>query len=160
MKYAILGPKGRINRTSDTEPKAVAEGATAVEITDEQAATVEAGKTSEPKVFYFLKEGELVTAEDIRKEQVATRPKPAKPAITAEKHIEREGFPAIRLVTLMDLEGKLAEAGKTSAKLVAVRSWLDAVLGAFAADPEPSNQWPEAPFGFEETVQDAASKLV
>jgi hypothetical protein len=156
MKYAILGPKGRINRISDTEPKALAEGATVVEITDEQAATVEAGKTSEPKVFYFLKDGELVTAEDFRKDQVAARPKPA---ITAEKHIEREGFPAIRLVTLMDLEGKLAEAGKTSAKLVAVRSWLDAVLGAFAANPEPSNQWPKAPFGFEETVQDAASKL-
>jgi hypothetical protein len=155
MKYAILGPKGRINRISDNKPKA--EGATVVEITDEQAATVEAGKTSEPKVFYFLKDGELVTAEDFRKEQVAARPKPA---ITAEKHIEREGFPAIRLVTLMDLEGKLAEAGKTSAKLVAVRSWLDAVLGAFAANPEPSNQWPKAPFGFEETVQDAASKLV
>jgi hypothetical protein len=157
MKYAILGPKGRINRISDNEPKALAEGATVVEITDEQAATVEAGKTSEPKVFYFLKEGELVTAENFRKEQVAARPKPA---ITAEKHIEREGFPAIRLVTLMDLEGKLAEAGKTSAKLVAVRSWLDAVLGAFAANPEPSNEWPKAPFGFEETVQDAASKLV
>jgi hypothetical protein len=154
MKYAILGPKGRINRTSDTEPKA--EGATVVEITDEQAATVESGKTSEPKVFYFLKDGELVTAENFRKEQLAARPKPA---ITAEKHIEREGFPAIRLVTLMDLEGKLAEAGKTSAKLVAVRSWLDAVLGAFAANPEPSNEWPKAPFGFEETVQDAASKL-
>jgi hypothetical protein len=154
MKYAILGPKGRINRISDTEPKV--EGATVVEITDEQAATVEAGKTSEPKVFYFLKDGELVTAEDFRKEQLAARPKPV---ITAEKHIEREGFPAIRLVTLMDLEGKLAEAGKTSAKLVAVRSWLDAVLGAFAANPEPSNQWPKAPFGFEETVQDAASKL-
>jgi len=154
MKYAILGPKGRINRISDNKPKA--EGVTVVEITDEQAATVEAGKTSEPKVFYFLKDGELVTAEDFRKEQIAARPKPA---ITAEKHIEREGFPAIRLVTLMDLEGKLAEAGKTSAKLVAVRSWLDAVLGAFAANPEPSNEWPKAPFGFEETVQDAASKL-
>jgi hypothetical protein len=154
MKYAILGPKGRINRTRDTEPKA--EGATVVEITDEQAATVEAGKTSEPKVFYFLKDGELVTAEDFRKEQLAARPKPV---ITAEKHIEREGFPAIRLVTLMDLEGKLAEAGKTSAKLVAVRSWLDAVLGAFAAKPEPNNEWPKAPFGFEETVQQAATNL-
>jgi hypothetical protein len=153
MKYAIVGPMGRINRISDTQPKAVAEGATVVELTDEQAATVEAGKTSEPKVFYFLKEGELVTAEDFRKEQVAASP------TTAEKHIEREGFPAIRLVTLMDLEGKLAEAGKTSAKLVAVRSWLDAVLGAFAANPEPSNQWPKAPFGFEETVQDAVGYL-
>jgi hypothetical protein len=156
MKYAILGPKGRINRISDTEPTALAEGATAVEITDEQAAIVEAGKTSEPKVFYFYKDGELLTMAEHREQQIAARPKPA---VTAEKHIEREGFPAIRLVTLMDLEGKLAEAGKTSAKLVAVRSWLDAVLGAFAANPEPRNDWPEAPFGFEETVQEAVEDL-
>jgi hypothetical protein len=78
---------------------------------------------------------------------------------TAEDHIEREGFPAMRLVALMDLEGKLATAGKTSAKLVAVRSWLDLILGAFAFDPEPRNDWPTAPFGFEETVQDAAISL-
>jgi non-canonical (house-cleaning) NTP pyrophosphatase len=59
----------------------------------------------------------------------------------------------------MDLEGKLAEAGKTSAKLTAVRAWLDTILGAFAANPEPRNDWPKAPFGFEETVQDAAMSL-
>jgi|688.fasta_scaffold03885_2 hypothetical protein len=157
MKYAIIGPKGAINRISDTEPKAVAEGATVVEITDEQAAIVQAGRTSEPKVFYFYKNGELVTMAEHREQLIAARPKPA---VTAEKHIEREGYPAIRLVTLMDLEGKLAEAGKTSAKLTAVRSWLDAILGAFAANPEPRNDWPNAPFGFEETVQDAASKLL
>jgi hypothetical protein len=156
MKYAILGPKGRINRISDNEPKALAEGASVVQITDEQAATVEAGRTSEPKVFYFYKNGELLTVAEHIAAQAAARPKPA---ITAEKHIEREGFPAIHLVTLMDLEGKLARAGKTSAKLTAVRSWLDAILGAFAANPEPSNQWPKAPFGFEETVQDATSNL-
>jgi hypothetical protein len=157
MKYAIIGPKGAINRISDTEPKAIAEGATVVEITDEQAATVQAGRTSEPKVFYFYKNGELVTMAEHREQLIAARPKPA---VTAEKHIEREGFPAIRLVTLMDLEGKLAEAGKTSAKLTAVRAWLDMILGAFASNPEPRNDWPKAPFGFEETVQEAASKLL
>jgi hypothetical protein len=157
MKYAIIGPKGAINRISDTEPKAVAEGATVVEITDEQAATVQAGRTSEPKVFYFYKNGELVTMAEHREQLIAARPKPA---VTAEKHIEREGYPAIRLVTLMDLEGKLAEAGKTSAKLTAVRSWLDAIFGAFAANPEPRNDWPKAPFGFEETVQDAAANII
>lgn len=157
MKYAIIGPKGAINRISDTEPKAVAEGATVVEITDEQAATVQAGRTSEPKVFYFYKNGELVTMAEHREQLIAARPKPA---VTAEKHIEREGYPAIRLVTLMDLEGKLAEAGKTSAKLTAVRAWLDTILGAFAANPEPRNDWPKAPFGFEETVQDAAANII
>ena len=79
----------------------------------------------------------------------------AEQAVTAEKHIEHEGYPAIRLVTLMDLESKLGKAGKTCAKLAAVRLWLDMILGAFAANPEPRNDWPAVPFGFEETVQEA-----
>lgn len=157
MKYAITGPRGAIFRITDSEPQSVATDATVVEITDEQAATVETGKASEPKVLYFLKDGQLLTQQEFREQQIAALPKPA---ITAEKHIEREGFPAIRLVTLMDLEGRLAQAGKTSAKLTAVRSWLDLILGAFAANPDPRNDWPKAPFGFEETVQEAASKLV
>ncbi len=156
MKYAIIGPLGAINRISDTEPKAVAEGASVVQITNEQAAIIEIGRTSEPKVRYFYKDGSLVTAQAYREQQIAARPRPA---ITAEKWIERQGFPAIRLVTLMDLEGKLATAGKTSTKLTAVRSWLDTILGAFATSPEPRNDWPIAPFGFEETVAQAASKL-
>jgi hypothetical protein len=160
MKYAIIGPRGAINRISDTEPQNVAEGATVVEITDEQAATVEAGRASEPKVFYFYKEGELLTAQEHREQQIAARPKPPKPSVSAEKHIEREGFPAIRLVTLMDLEGKLAQAGKTSAKLTAVRAWLDGILAAFAANPEPRNDWPGTPFGFEETVGEAMANLI
>jgi len=157
MKYAIIGPRGAIYRISDTEPQNVAEGATVVEITDEQAATVQSGKTSEPKVFYFYKEGELLTAQEYREQQIALRPKPL---VSAEKHIEREGFPAIRLVTLMDLEGKLAQAGKTSAKLTAVRAWLDGILAAFAANPEPRNDWSGTPFGFEETVGEAMANLI
>lgn len=156
MKYAVIGPRGAINRISDTEPKAVPESASVVEITDEQASLVQVGRASEPKVFYFYKDGQLVTIGEHREQIVAARPKPA---VTAEKHIEREGYPAIRLVTLMDLEGKLAEAGKTSAKLSTVRSWLDMILGAFAANPEPRNDWPKAPFGFAETVQEAAGSL-
>jgi hypothetical protein len=157
MKYAITGPRGAIFRITDSEPQSVAPQAIVVEITDEQAATVEASQTSEPKVLYFLKDGQLLTQQEFREQQIAALPKPA---ITAEKHIDREGFSAIRLVTLLDLESKLAQAGKTSAKLTAVRSWLDLILGAFAANPDPRNDWPKAPFGFEETVQEAASKLV
>ena len=156
MNYAIIGPKGRINRLTKEIPANLPEGVTAVEISDEQAATVEAGRISEPKAFYFYKEGELVTLREHQEQEIAARPRPA---ITAEKWIERQGFPAIRLVTLMDLEGKLAAGGKTSAKLTAVRSWLDTILGAFATNPAPRNDWPIAPFGFEETVAQAASKL-
>ena len=156
MNYAIIGPKGRINRLTKEIPANLPEGVTAVEISDEQAATVEAGRISEPKAFYFYKEGELVTLQEHREQQIAARPKPA---ITAEKWIERQGFPAIRLVTLMDLEGKLAAAGLTTPKLIAVRGWLDTVLATFAANPVPRNDWASAPYGFEETVAEAVGTM-
>lgn len=159
MNYAIIGPQGGVNRVTDKEPQNLAEGATVVEISENQAQQIKDGLAATPKVFFVYKEGEFLTREEWREQQIASRPKPPKPAVTAEKHIEREGYPAIRLVTLMDLEGKLAQAGKTSAKLTAVRGWLDAILGAFAANPEPRNDWPKAPFGFEETAQDAAFQL-
>jgi len=59
MKYAILGPRGGINRISETEPQFVQEGHTVVEITDEQAATVQAGRNATPKVVYFWISGRL-----------------------------------------------------------------------------------------------------
>ena len=174
MNYAILGPKGRINRLTETEPNLLPENASIVQITDDQKNIVEAGRNTTPPTFYFYIDGQLVTQQEINEERraeqqaaqeqrraerlaaLAARPRPT---ISAERHIEREGFPAIRLVTLMDLEGKMVAAGEISAKLLAVRAWLDSILGAFAAAPEPRNDWPKAPFGFEETVQDAASKL-
>jgi hypothetical protein len=160
MNYAILGPKGRINRLTEIEPNLLPENASIVQITDDQKNIVEAGRNTTPPTFYFYIDGQLVTQQDAqeqrRAERLAARPRPT---ISAERHIEREGFPAIRLVTLMDLEGKMVAAGEISAKLVAVRAWLDSILGTFASNPQPRNDWPEAPFGFEETVQDAASKL-
>lgn len=77
------------------------------------------------------------------------------PLITAEQWIESQGYPAMRLVSLMDIEGKLSQSGRTSAKLVAVRAWLDGVMVQFAASPEPRNNWSTVPFSFEETMQDA-----
>lgn len=156
MKYAILDRNKCIARTLDAAPATLSPQASVVKISKEQAALVEAGFAVTPRLLYFYKDGELLTMAQWREQQIANRPKPS---VTAEKHIESEGYPAIRLVTLMDLEGKLAAAGKTSAKLTAVRGWLDTILGAFAANPEPRNDWPKAPFGFEETVQEAASKL-
>lgn len=171
MNYAILGPKGRINRLTEIEPNLLPENASIVQITDDQKNIVEAGRNTTPPTFYFYIDGQLVTQQEIneerraeqqaaqeqrRAERLAARPRPT---ISAERHIEQEGFPAIRLVTLMDLEGKMVAAGEISAKLVAVRAWLDSILGTFASNPQPRNDWPQAPFGFEETVQDAASKL-
>lgn len=61
MKYAVVGPMGAINRVSDTEPQHVSEQAAVVEISDEQAATVVAGRAATPRVLHFWHEGELET---------------------------------------------------------------------------------------------------
>ena len=157
MNYAIIGPQGGVNRVTDKQPQNVMEGATVVEISDAQAQQIKDGMTATPRVIYFYKDGELLTLAQWRELQIAARPRPA---ISAERHIERQGYPAMRLVTLMDLEGKLSASGLTAPKLVAVRGWLDTVLATFAADPAPRNDWALAPYGFEETVQEAASRLM
>jgi hypothetical protein len=157
MTNAILGPQGRINRLTETVPASLPEGATVVQLTNEQKTQVEAGRSATPQVAYFVIDGQLVTQQERRAQQIAARPRPA---ISAERHIERQGYPAIRLVTLMDVEGKLAAAGLTAPKLVAVRGWLDTVLATFAANPEPRNDWALAPYGFEETVAEAVGTIV
>jgi hypothetical protein len=157
MTNAILGPQGRINRLTETVPASLPEGATVAQLTNEQKTQVEAGRSATPSVAYFVIDGQLVTQQERRAQQIAARPRPA---ISAEHHIERQGYPAIRLVTLMDVEGKLAAAGLTAPKLVAVRGWLDTVLATFAANPEPRNDWALAPYGFEETVAEAVGTIV
>jgi hypothetical protein len=157
MKYAILGPQGRINRISDTEPQNVAEGRTVAELTDEQAAIVEEGKSSTPPTVYFLIEEELKTQEEIRSIRLANRPRPE---VTAEHWIESKGYGPMRLITLMDLELKLHTTQKSAEKITAVRTWLDSIQVAFAMDPTPKNDWPEPPYSFEATVQDALAALV
>lgn len=73
----------------------------------------------------------------------------------AEEWIEREGYPAMRLISLKDLEEKLSFANKNSDKLTAVRSWIDGILMIYATNPAPRSDWATAPFSFESVVQDA-----
>lgn len=80
--------------------------------------------------------------------------------VSVEQWTEKQGFTALRMLTIKDLEGKLATAGKESVKLSAIRQWADSLIALFATNPEPRNDWPEAPFSFDETVQEAVSLLV
>lgn len=145
MKYAILsGPF--ITKLANSIPP---EGTRFAEISDADAAKVSSGFSQNPRIVHAIWNGSVVTEEEYRQARI--------PKITAEQHIQREGYTAIRLVSLLDLEGKLAQAGKTSAKLTAVRAWLDGIMATFAANPESRNDWPKAPFSYEATVQEAAS---
>jgi|GEM_PF-6193424 len=78
---------------------------------------------------------------------------------TAEEWLKKFGFSSLQLVTLLDLESKLQQANKTSLILKATRDWLNTVLLTFTNNPEPSNNWEQPPYTFEEASRDAVLKL-
>jgi len=166
-KHAILSRDGVISRIVEELPQAeeLSEGEWSSELTTEQVIVVEEGLALSPREFHFYEDGELLTKDQkVERLRASSRAEltdldipVAAASISAEAHIESQGYLSMRLVTLMDLENKLAQAAKTAPKLTSVRSWLNTILGAFAANPEPRNDWPAAPFSFEETVQEAVA---
>jgi hypothetical protein len=85
---------------------------------------------------------------------------PAPPATTAEDHLAAEGYTPLRLLTCLDLEGKLWKANAASPKLAAVRSWLDALtLAAASAPDEARPDWPPAPHLFDAVLAEALTAL-
>jgi hypothetical protein len=85
---------------------------------------------------------------------------PTPPSITAEDHLAAEGYSPLRLLTCLDLEGKLRATGSTSEKLTAVRQWLDNLTLAAAANPDEARpDWPAAPFAFDAVLAEALTAL-
>jgi hypothetical protein len=80
---------------------------------------------------------------------------PELPVYTAEEWLNKMEYTSIRLVTLMDLENKLNAVNKESAKLTAVRSWINSILASYIQNPISLENWQPAPFSFEETVREA-----
>lgn len=83
----------------------------------------------------------------------------AAPAFTAEQWLDARGFNSTRLVTLLDLESQLKAASATSPKLAGARMWINGILASFLQSPVPRSDWPEPPFNFEETTQEAFAAL-
>ena len=169
MKYAILGPQKGINRVLDTEPShQLLDGVTVEQITDEQATTVQAGRTSDPRVLYFLINGELKTLQQkteaersvrqAERETARVAALAAKAAAmsqadrikAAEAHIARH-FTAFGLMEglkkLMtaQMSGNLAAVPKT----VAVATWVETVKAMAMAG---QLDLPEPPHTFDEIV--------
>jgi len=84
---------------------------------------------------------------------------PPPPTYTAEAWLDKEGYGATQLVTLLDLYAELSAKGKSSAKLNAVKAWTNSVLGEYVQNAQPKSDWPAAPFGFNETVIEAYQEL-
>ena len=90
----------------------------------------------------------------------ATNAKTIKEKYTADQWLAKCGYNSMQLVTLLDLELKLANLNKVSQKMLAVRQWLNLILTNFSLDNSSSENWPLPPCSFEEATQDALSKLV
>jgi hypothetical protein len=85
---------------------------------------------------------------------------PPPPVATAEAHLTASGYSPLRLLTCLDLEGKLWKANATSPKLAAVRQWLDNLTLAAAANPDEARpDWPAAPHPFEAVLAEALAAL-
>ena len=54
---------------------------------------------------------------------------------------------------------QLQAAGKSSAKLNAVKAWTNQILAEYVNNAEPKADWGYAPFGFNETVTEAYNEL-
>ncbi len=159
MKYAILGPQKGINRISETEPQSVGELATVAQITDEQAAQVESGRTSDPRVFYFLIDGALKTmaekmaiAQAARLAGRAASMTPAERIKAAEAHIGA-AFTSFLLMDGLKRIGEHKEAGTLAVipKTIAVATWVEAVKQTALAG---SVSFPPAPHTFEEVLSE------
>jgi hypothetical protein len=78
---------------------------------------------------------------------------------TSDEWLQICDYGPTRLLTLLDIETKLRAANKASPKMTAVRQWLDGLLTAFVQNPEAKQEWPMAPYTFEETTQEAFAAL-
>ena len=84
---------------------------------------------------------------------------PPPPSWTAEEWLNKEGYNSTALVTLLDLNGKLIAAGKSSVKLNGVKNWTDGMIASYAADPSSKSDWTNAPYGFTETTKEVVQIL-
>jgi hypothetical protein len=77
----------------------------------------------------------------------------------AEEWLVYNGFTSLRLLTLLDLEGKLTAAGKTSPKVNSIRAWINSILMEYAVDQADRLTWDAPDYTFQETVQEALTIL-
>lgn len=78
---------------------------------------------------------------------------------SAEGWLVLKGYGPMQLVGLLDMESRLRAAGKSSPKMALVRAWIDTLTAAFLQSPNPRNNWPEPPHGFQETLTEAMAAL-
>jgi hypothetical protein len=71
------------------------------------------------------------------------------PTWTAESWLDHEGFGAMRLLGLLDLESQFGQ--QSPPKMQAVRAWINSIRAQYA---ETKSDWQPAPHTFESTMQE------
>lgn len=132
---------------SDVFPSGPVVPLSTVVVFGDVVALLDPTSTSEPDAVYeFSQQGGACSLVEVAKR-------------TAEQWLSQEGYSSTRLVTLLDLEARLATAQKTSPKLAASRVWVNEILAAFMADSTPRYVWAKAPYPFAEVTAEALAAL-
>jgi hypothetical protein len=132
---------------SDVFPSGPVVPLSTVAVFGDVVALLDPTSTSEPDAVYeFSQQGGACSLVEVAKR-------------TAEQWLSQEGYSSTRLVTLLDLEARLATAQKTSPKLAASRVWVNEILAAFMADSTPRYVWAKAPYPFAEVTAEALAAL-
>jgi hypothetical protein len=76
------------------------------------------------------------------------------PTYSAESWLEHEGYGAMRLLGLLDLEVQFMQAGAIPSKMKAVRAWINTIRAGYSME---RSDWPNAPHTFEQTMQEATT---
>ena len=80
---------------------------------------------------------------------------PPEPTWTAELWLDHEGYGAMRLLGLLDLESKFGQ--QSPPKMQAVRAWINSIRAQYA---ETKSDWQPAPHNFEATMQEIAQQEI
>jgi hypothetical protein len=82
-----------------------------------------------------------------------------KPTYSAGEWLDMVGIGSSQQPTLIYLKMKLQAAGKTSAKINALETYLQQVLGEYAADNSPRCDWGQPPVTYYDAVKEAMEVL-
>ena len=158
MKYTILSPQQVVGPVLDREPQRLPEGAVVAQITDEQAATVAAGRAARPPEVYCLVDGALVSPREKLAAERAAREAarlaamtPAQKIAAGAAHVLRAGFDADRKVILLNklLKAKEENTVADFPTLVALYTWMETVQSMAVAG---QTNFPPSPHTFEEVI--------
>lgn len=80
---------------------------------------------------------------------------PPAPTYTAESWLDHEGYSAMRLLGMLDLESKFGQ--QSPPKMQAVRAWINLIRAQYA---DTKSDWQPAPHTFESTMQEISQQEI